>query len=138
MRACIGVFGLAYVLLAQPAGAQEICGEAPALPPSATAEQLDHALFGLAVSSAAGEGFVSHARVVYGDLVKGRSDADARLLAAALLQAYCARMLQHEDPARLPWHMKSQLAGLALLVPDFREARALLERIAAAERAPRP
>jgi hypothetical protein len=138
MRACIAAFAVAFALLARPAGAQEICGEAPPLPHGATAEQLHHAVFGLALSSAAGAGFVAHARVVYGDLVKGRSAADARLLAVALLQAYCAWMLQHEDPARLPWHMKSQLAGMAQLVPDFREANALLDRIAAAERAPQP
>ena len=138
MRARFGAIALASVLLAQPAGAHEICGDAPALPSSATAEQLHHAVIGLAISSAAGEGFVSHARAAYGDLVKGRSDADACLLAAALLQAYCARMLQNEDAARLPWHMKSQLAGMALLVPDFREAQALLERIAAAERTRQP
>ena len=138
MRACIAAFALLFVLLAQPAGADEICGEPPALPPSATVEQLDHAVFGLALSSAAGAGFVPHARAVYGDLVKGRSDADARVLAVALLQAYCAWMLQHEDPARLPWHMKGQLAGMAQLVPHFHEANALLARIAAAEKAPQP
>jgi hypothetical protein len=138
MRGCIGALGLAFIGFAQPAGAHEICGEPPALPQSATAEQLHGAVFGLAVSSAAGAGFVAHARVVYGDLVKGRADADARLLAVALLQAYCARMLQNEDAARLPWHMKSQLASMAQLVPDFREADALLERIAAAERARQP
>ena len=138
MGGWIGSLSLAFVLLAQPARAHEICGQAPTLPQSATVEQLEHAVFGLALSSAAGEVFVSHARMVYDDLVKGRSGAEARLLAVALLQGYCAWMIQNEDPARLPWHMKSQLASMAQLVPDFREGRELLERIAVVERTRQP
>ena len=69
---------------------------------------------------------------VYGELIHGREE-EARLLAVALLQGYCAFVTRNQDPSRLPWHVKSQLAGMVRLVPAFREAPLRLDRIAAAE-----
>jgi hypothetical protein len=138
MRGRIAAAGVFIMLLSHPsAAAEDICGAAMERLDAATADAVQHAVFDLAVSSAAGETFAFHAQRVYGVLIKRRED-HARLLAVALLRAYCVFLTRNEDPARFSWHVKSQLEGMARLVPDFREAQALLDRITAAEQQRRP
>ena len=131
MRASLIAFLSFFVV--QPAAANDICGAAPTLPNAQAKQAVEQAVGGLSISSQSGEPFARHARDVYDMMVVGRSPEDARLLATALVQAYCENMTRNEDPAKLPAHMKDQLEGLAKLTPDFPEGQAMLERIKAAE-----
>jgi hypothetical protein len=108
MRGRIAAAGVSIMLLSHPsAAAEDICGAAMERLDAATADAVQHAVFDLAVSSAAGETFAFHAQRVYGVLIKRRED-HARLLAVALLRAYCvfltrrpgAIFLARQEPAR--------------------------------------
>jgi hypothetical protein len=125
------LFLLASLAAARAAG-DELCGPAPEL--SASQERaLEQALFGLALSSAAGKSFADHAGRVYGRLAAGRPPGEARLLAVALVRGHCLAMTKGQEPARLSWHVKDHIAGMSALVPDFHEAHAIVARMEAAE-----
>jgi hypothetical protein len=123
---------LALVLPVASAYANSICGDPPRLS-RREASQVRRAVFGLGLSSAAGETFAWHAARVHGELVKGRSRDDARRLAVALLHGHCLAMTRNQDPSSLSWHVRDHIIGLSKLVPDFREAQAIIDRLQAAQ-----
>ena len=133
MRDPVAAIVLALLLTVPGAQANEICGEAPPLASPETAGAVSSAVFGLKLSSAAGEGFAAHARNVYFEAAKARPPEEARTIAAALLHGYCTDLMHGADAASLPWHVKDHFLGLSRLISDFRQADALLARIKAAE-----
>ena len=133
MRLWIMAFAAGVLLAIGPVHAAELCGEAPSLADPATARGVLQAAEVFKISAAAGKTFADIAASFYRSLAKGHSSQEARSIAVALLHAACVELTRDAEPARLPWHAKDKLAGLSTLVPDFREAHALLERIKAAE-----
>ena len=116
-----------------PVRAAELCGEAPSLSDPTTGPRVMQAVEVFKISAAAGQTFADLAVSFYGNLAKGHSSEEARSIASALLHASCVELTRGKDPASLPWHAKDKLVGLSTLVPDFREAHALFDRIKAAE-----
>jgi hypothetical protein len=133
MRSSLMAFGAGLVLVIQSVNAQDICGEAPSLSDPAISRGVTEAIQVFRIWSGSGESFARFAADQYRRLAKGRSPDEARLIAVALLHAECLELTRDQDPARLPWHFKDRLVGLSKLVPDFREAYAVLERIKTAE-----
>lgn len=145
MRFSISAISLVLLLSTQPARSTELCGEGPPWRDTGVLHAVLSAVDWLKTSAATGNAFAEQARGHYRSLVTsfssetsfdkefGIKPTDPRELAAILLVASCEVLTGGEDPAKLPWHVKNKLAGLATLVPDFPEGRALLERMKSAE-----
>jgi hypothetical protein len=131
----IASLAVGLLLAAQPICAAELCGDAPLLTDPALARGVTQAAQVFKISAAASKTFADLAASFYRGLAEGRPSPEAHSIAVALLHATCVELTRGQDPARLPWHVKDKLGGLATLVPDFSEAHALLERIKAAETA---
>ena len=135
MRCSILAFAIGSLLAVQPALAAELCGERPAVSDPAILDGVRRAAETFKISAAAGHTFAELAQSFYRSLARDRPPEEALPIAVALLVASCEELTRGEDAAKLPWHVKDKLAGLATLVPDFPQGRALLERIKAAEAA---
>jgi len=133
MRTWLTALGVGLVLAIQSASAHEFCGEAPSFADPVIARGVGETVQVFRFWSGSGASFARLAADRYQALAKGRSPAEARVIAVALLHAECLELMRDQDPAKLPWHFKDRFVGLSKLVPDFREADALLDRIKAAE-----
>jgi hypothetical protein len=135
MRCSILAIAVGFLLGVQPVLAADLCGERPAVSDPAVLDGVLKAAAVFKISAAAANTFADLAQTFYRSLARDRPSEEALPIAAALLVASCEELTRGEDPAKLPWHVKDKLAGLATLVPDFPQGRALLERIKATEAA---
>jgi hypothetical protein len=133
----LGITALTFgILLAinNPVRAGELCGEEPALSDPAIARKAKEAAKAFKISAAARKTFADLAANFHEGIAREHPPGNARVIAVAMLHEACVELTRGEDPAKLPPHVKDKLVGLSMLVPDFEEARALLERIRAAEK----
>lgn len=121
------------MLSGSSAAAHEICGVRPTFSDPTISREIVETVGLFRVWSGSGDSFARFAAGQYRLLAERHGALKARRIAVALLHAECTELTRGRDPARLPWHFKDRLMGLSKIVPDFREAEALLARIKSAE-----